>query len=127
MFVHGVDVSPLDLANHKMVADNPYTPPKNASPSVTSPAPLLWSVAVVLGSAFLGSLIGLGLGSALGSLLPGYYRSVFSNGNDPNFDPVAVGIGQGVTQGLAFGGIVGVVLVALFYWYRSRLTHRLGE
>ena len=34
------------------------------------------------------------------------------------------GIGQGLTQGVVFGGIIGLVLVAMFYWYRSRSKHR---
>ena len=108
-----------------MSADNPYNSPKNPTlQAATSPAPLLWSVAAVFGSAFLGGLIGLGIGAALGAFVPGYYRSVFFNGTDPSFDPVAVGIGQGLTQGVVFGGIIGLVLVGMFYWYRSRSARR---
>ena len=58
--------------------------------------------------------------------VPGYYRSVFSGGHLPGFDPVAVGIGQGFSQGVVFGGAIGLVLVAMFYWYRSRSAHRVG-
>ena len=68
----------------------------------------------------LGGLIGMGIGAALGAFVPGYYRSVFSNGSQRTFDPVAVGVGQGLTQGIVFGSIIGLVLVGLFYWYRSR-------
>ena len=104
-----------------MATDNPYDSPKNATiPAATSPAPLLWSVVTVFGSALLGGLIGLGIGAGIGSTVPSYYRSVFSNGSDPNFDPVAVGIGQGLTQGVVFGSIIGLALVAMFYWNRSR-------
>jgi hypothetical protein len=104
-----------------MATDSPYDTPKDLNvSSASSPVPLLWSVVAVFGSAFLGGLVGLGIGVALGSFVPGYYRSVFSNGADPNFDPVAVGIGQGLTQGVVFGGIVGLVLVAMFYWHHSR-------
>ena len=104
-----------------MTTDNPYDSPKNASvKNVSSPMPLLWSAVTVFGSAVTGGLIGMGIGAALGLLVPGYYRSVFPNGVDPNFDPVAVGIGQGVTQGVVFGGVIGLVLVGMFYWYRSR-------
>ena len=89
--------------------------------------PLLWSVVTVFGSAIFGGLIGIGIGTAMGMLIPGYYRSVFSTGGEPNFDPVAVGIGQGLTQGVVFGGIIGLILVAMFYWYRSRSAHRLSQ
>ena len=74
----------------------------------------------MFGCAFLGGLCGLGIGAALGSFVPGYYRSVFSNGADTSFDPVAVGIGQGLTQGVVGGGTIGLALVAMFYWYRLR-------
>lgn len=101
---------------------NPYDAPRTpADPAVSNPAPLLWSVVVVFGTAFVGGLIGLGLGAAIGTMLPGYYRSVFSGGSDPNFDPVAVGIGQGLTQGVVFGGITGLLLVGMFYWYRVQM------
>lgn len=110
-----------------MEAGNPYESPRvNSADSEQAavsfrPSLLLWSLATVFVSAMLGGLLGLLIGLALGSLVPGYYRSVFANGNEEFFDPVAVGIGQGLTQGVVFGGVVGLVLVALFYWRRSRL------
>ena len=104
-----------------MSSDNPYDSPNHVS-SASGPSPivLLWSVLTVFGTSILGGLIGMGIGAALGSFVPGYYRSVFARGTHPGFDPVAVGVGQGLTQGIAFGGIVGLVLVGLFYWYRLR-------
>ena len=104
-----------------MVDDNPYHSPRSES-TTSAPAPrlLLWSLLTVFGSAFLGGAIGLAIGAALGVFVPGYYRSVFVGGNSPGFDPVAVGIGQGLTQGIVFGGCCGLAAVAMFYWYRSR-------
>ncbi|MHC4406687.1 MAG: hypothetical protein ACYTG0_44255, partial [Planctomycetota bacterium] len=58
------------------------------------------AVAVIVASTIVLALVGLGVGFALGKLVPEYYRSVFSGGRDPRFDPVPVGIGQGLTQGL---------------------------
>jgi len=106
-----------------METSNPYESPTSATEAKkSSSAPLLWSVLTIFGCAFLGGLIGLGIGVALGSFVPGYYRSVFSNGYEPHFDPVAVGIGQGLTQGVMFGGVIGLALVTIFYWYQSRLA-----
>ena len=117
---HGVDQENEERVK-LMAADNPYNSPKTVViATASSPMSLLWSAATVFGSAFLGGLIGLGIGAALGTFVPGYYRSVFSNGGDPNFDPIAVGIGQGLTQGVVLGGIIGLLLVAMFYWYGSR-------
>ncbi|MCA9139108.1 MAG: hypothetical protein KDB00_20185 [Planctomycetales bacterium] len=99
--------------------DNPFDPPRPDDGDATKqPTMMVWSVAVVFASALIGGLIGAGIGAALGSFLPEYYRSVFSGGQSPNFDPVAVGIGQGLTQGVGGGGCIGIVLVALFYWHR---------
>ncbi len=111
-----------------MNSENPYHAPKDTTVEHSaSPALLLWSVAVVFGSALFCGLIGLAIGSAIGSLAPGYYRSIFSNGSDPSFDPVAVGVGQGLTQGLAFGAVIGLILVGMFYWYRLQSQRRISR
>ena len=110
------------LGDIGMTNDDPYDTPKtesaNSQPTFSL---LLTTVGVVFGTGLLGGLIGTLIGAALGAFIPGYYRAVFRNGSAPDFDPIAVGIGQGLTQGVAFGGIVGIILVALFYWHRSRL------
>lgn len=51
------------------------------------------------------------LGFALGTGAPGYYRTVFRAGDDPAFNPVQVGLGLGVTQGLIGGLVIGSVAV----------------
>jgi hypothetical protein len=51
------------------------------------------------------------IGSTLARSLPGYYRAVFSGGDQPDFDPVQVGVGLGITQGLVAGLVVGSVVV----------------
>ncbi|MHC4404759.1 MAG: hypothetical protein ACYTG0_34340, partial [Planctomycetota bacterium] len=73
------------------------------------------------------ALVGLGVGFALGKYVPEYYRSVFPGGRDPQFDPVAVGIGQGLTQGLLLGVVTGLVLVAVLCWYKTRGQKRPGD
>jgi hypothetical protein len=65
--------------------------------------------------------IGGGIGWAMGTYNPGYYRVVFPRSQEPWFDPVSVGVGQGIGQGVAGGAIVGLVLVALFVWRDVRL------
>lgn len=74
------------------------------------------AVSTVVVTAALGGGAGTGIGWLLGTQMPNYYRSVFMGGSDPNFDPVAVGIGQGLTQGLAGGLVVGTAIVALLVW-----------
>lgn len=108
-----------------MTGQNPYRSPKNqldsaVESSAESPRHLLRSVGIVFLTAIGGGVLGVVVGALLGRFVPGYYRSVFARGDAPDFDPVAVGIGQGLTQGVGFGALVGCVLVGLHYWYRSR-------
>ncbi len=79
------------------------------------------ALATIAASTALFAGIGGGIGWALGTFNPGYYRAVFRNGPEPWFDPVAVGVGQGIGQGVTGGAVVGVAVVALFLWRDVRL------
>jgi hypothetical protein len=106
-----------------MSTDTPYQAAKHAVTSkANAPTTMLWSALVVFLCTVAGGMLGLAAGAALGTLVPGYYRAVFSSGGAPHFDPLAVGIGQGVTQGVGFGAVIGLALVAMYYWYNSRLN-----
>lgn len=63
--------------------------------------------AIVAGSAAAGGA----LGYVLAKVLPAYYRRVFADGHDPDFDPVAVGLALGIGQGAIAGVVVGSVVV----------------
>ncbi|MEZ6136336.1 MAG: hypothetical protein R3C53_15685 [Pirellulaceae bacterium] len=69
---------------------------------------LLWSAV----SACVGSAIG----ATIGTVAPGYYRSVFRGGQSPEFNPLQVGIGLGASQGLASGIVISIVVLALLAW-----------
>jgi hypothetical protein len=104
-----------------MATGNPYTSPQAASAASTpSPKLLLWSIVAVFGTAFVGGVLGLSIGAALGTFMPDYYRSIFSGGDAPHFNPLAVGMGQGLTQGVVFGSVIGLVLVFMFYRHMAR-------
>ena len=66
--------------------------------------------------AFIGGLIG----AALATTAPGYYRSLFHNGCSPGFNPFQVGIGLGVTQGLALGVVIALGGLAFLAWRELR-------
>lgn len=107
-----------------METNNPYASPE--SPPTRPPAgppiaTLMKSVAAVFAIAAVGGVVGVIVGAALGVFAPDYYRAVISGGSQPGFNPVTVGVGLGLTQGILFGGGVGVALVALFYWYRVQV------
>ena len=104
---------------------NPYHAPRAELGRIHTPragiSVLLATFLAVLGSTVLGAASGMALGALLGTFVPEYYRSVFANGGRPQFNPVAVGIGQGVTQGAVLGAIVGVLLVGLYYRHRQHV------
>jgi hypothetical protein len=59
----------------------------------------------------------------VGYWLPGYYEGLFSRASErPDFDPVSVGAGLGLTQGLLVGAILGAFLVAVLTWQHVRLA-----
>ena len=72
---------------------------------------------------FICSVVGFGIGSAIGTAMPEYYRAVFRN---PIHDPVAVGQGLGLTQGFGLGVFLSIVLLVLFTWH-SRRTLRMEQ
>lgn len=78
--------------------------------------------ATLVGCTLLLAVIGGGIGYALGRFVPAYYRSVFEDGHDPRFDPVSVGLGQGLTQGTAGGVVAGLAVIALLSWREIRLA-----
>ncbi len=104
-----------------MDEQNPY---KSTSMPVrrgdSPPKRLFVSAITVFACSLVGGVLGLAVGTGLGLLVPGYYRSVYPNGRGVEFDPVAVGIGQGLTQGVALGAFVGLVLAVSFYWVRTQ-------
>lgn len=81
----------------------------------------LRALIVIIACAVCLAVLGTGAGFVLGQFVPGYYRQVFSDGKDPQFDPVSVGMGQGLTQGTAGGVVVGLALVVIFCFQDFRL------
>jgi hypothetical protein len=74
----------------------------------------------VAGTAIVSAAIGTTVGYCLGAYAPGAYRSMFQDGADPRFDPVAVGLGLGCGQGLIAGTLIGLVVVVSVTWYEIR-------
>lgn len=109
------------LYNQRMAIENPYESPRHAEP-LPGPKPhsLLRGGATVLLCTAIGGALGLLVGAALGQFLPDYYRSVIPGGNQPDFQPLAVGIGLGLSQGCGLGALCGVGLAGLQFWFRAR-------
>jgi hypothetical protein len=103
-----------------MSIKNPYESPRHLPPAEFRDNSLFRGGATVLVATAVGGAIGLCLGTLLGYLLPDYYRSVVVGGHLPSFDPLAVGIGLGLSQGCMAGAACGVALAGLQFWFRQR-------
>jgi len=78
------------------------------------------ALSVIIGMTVLSGALGCLGGYLLGKFNPGYYRAVFHGGERPDFDPIAVGVGLGLSQWAAAGAVLGVVLVLVLTWYDLR-------
>lgn len=101
---------------------NPFTSPQStgSSSEPRSVISAVKAIAVVSSCGLGGALFGAALGFTLGRFAPGYYRSIFSYGDRPDFDPEAVGLGLGATQGVVAGLLVGLAIVFMIAWFNSR-------
>ena len=110
------------------MSQNPYESPQGSDNYVRPKVPpvMTWAkgILIVVATTAAGGLGGLAIGAALGAFVPGYYRLVFRSGNNPDFDPVAVGIGQGLTQGIASGVVIGLGVVAAIAWFKTKRVPR---
>lgn len=100
--------------------ENPYKAPSGSKGRPT--VALARAILVVAVCTIVGASIGTGAGYVLGRFAPGYYRSMFGQGNAPGFDPVQMGIGLGLTQGIALGFIAGIVIIIA--WMRQGRRRR---
>lgn len=78
------------------------------------------AISVVLVAALAFAAVGTLIGAGLGSFCPGYYRAVFRDGDSPDFNPLQVGVGLGITQGVACGVATGIVILGILAWKEVR-------
>ena len=82
------------------------------------------ALATVVGTALGFGVAGTGIGVFLGKVAPGFFRQMLPLRDPASFNPQEVGIGLGLTNGLGWGLVVGVLLVAIIAWKESRLTRK---
>ncbi len=87
---------------------------------------ILRAYLIICLSGVAGVCAGGGIGYLLGIAVPGYYRGVFRAGGEAWFDPIQVGIGLGVSQGLPAGLAIGSLVVVVVAWSRSRNPGTVG-
>lgn len=73
-------------------------------------------------SAVLFCMIGGVIGFATGILMPEYFQSLQNPTAQSEFDPVAVGIGQGLIGGFITGTVAGLLMASIAMWREVRLA-----
>lgn len=68
------------------------------------------------------AVLGAGCGTLLGAVSPDYYRTVFHVPPERQLNATEIGFGLGVTQGLAAGLLIGLVIVVTVAWSGSHAT-----
>ena len=97
---------------------NPYEPPGERPARDRPEPPISWMGAfgVIAASGAVFGIAGMVVGLALGVAMPGYFRGVSSDA----VDPLQVGMGLGLSQGLFAGVAVASALVAAMTTWRGR-------
>ncbi len=80
------------------------------------------AILTVLACMLIGAVIGGAAGFVIGAYTPQALAMQFRLGN--NFDPVQIGVGLGIPQGLMLGAAVGVALVGILSWREVRIKKR---
>ncbi len=66
----------------------------------------------------------MGIGAFLGHITPGFFRQMLPLRDPATFNPMELGIGLGLTNGLGWGLAIGVILVAILAWKETRLARK---
>ncbi len=77
----------------------------------------------VLAFLLAGGAVGGGTGYVIGAFFPDALRAQFRPALGDELNPVQVGVGLGLPQGLTLGAVVGVAVVGILAWQTVR-THR---
>ena len=70
-----------------------------------------------------GALGGL-MGYLIGRFAPGAYAAFFPARHGQEIDPIQVGLGLGIPQGMLVGIAIGIIIVALVTWYEIRTREK---
>lgn len=105
---------------------NPYESPRGALTAdedrFAKPLLSLWTATgYVLAMSLIGLMFGGLLALVIGAMAPSYYRSLFRGIDEPDFDPISAGVVLGLVQGLVGGAVLGVTILAVYFWYLTRL------
>ncbi len=82
------------------------------------------ALATVVGTAIGFGISGTFIGAFLGRVAPSFFRQLLPLRDPANFNPVELGIGLGLTNGLGWGLAIGILIVAIIAWKETRLARK---
>ena len=85
---------------------------------------LFKALATVVGTSIGFGIVGMGIGAFLGSFTPGFFRHLFPLRDLENFQPIELGVGLGLVNGLTWGLVIGVLIVAIISWKETRMSRK---
>lgn len=85
---------------------------------------LLKAIATVVCTAIGFGIAGIGIGASLGRFTPSFFRNLFPLRETENFDAVEFGVGIGLVNGLTWGMVLGVLIVAIVSWRETRMARK---
>lgn len=74
-------------------------------------------------TAVCGALGGL-MGYLIGRFAPGAYSAFFPPRHGQEIDPIQVGLGLGIPQGMLVGVAIGIIIVVIVTWYEIRTREK---
>ncbi len=81
---------------------------------------VLKALVTVIGTAISFGAAGATIGVFLGKVAPGFYRQTIAIRDQASFNAVELGLGFGLTNGLIWGMVIGMLIVAVFAWKERR-------
>ena len=84
---------------------------------------LFKALATVVGTSIGFGIVGIGIGAFLGSFTPSFFR-LFLLRDLEEFNPLEIGIGLGLVNGLTWGLVIGVLVVGIVSWRETRMSRK---
>ena len=84
---------------------------------------LFKALATVVGTAIGFGIAGTGIGAFLGRFTPAFFR-LFPFRDLENLNPLELGIGLGLVNGLIWGLLIGVAVVGIVSWRETRMSRK---
>lgn len=80
------------------------------------------ALATVVATAVVFGVCGTGIGMFLGKMAPSFLQHAVRATAGEALDPMELGIGLGLTNGLTWGLVIGILTVAILAWKESRFA-----